>query len=480
MPSDPPNPPADGSLWFWHNTATETYKVKLGNGKVAQLAPATGIVLARKTADESVAASTTLQDDDELKFTIAANETWAFEGQVLVSGDIAGDIAIAFTVPAGATILWSGVGTGILPGSTDHTSLVAKEANASGTSITFGCLSTADPNYANILVRGIVVNGATAGTVQMQWAQRVSNATATIVLANSYLLATNPSGGGGGGGGGGGAALTVQEEDGAPIDTAVTILRVPNGALVDNGAGDVSLTFPAATTSAAGISELATAAEAAAGTDAGRVPSVSVLPVLIQDSKYNFAADSVGTDAYAITLVPAIAAYATGQVFHFTAGTANTGAATLNVNARGAKTIKKLRDQDLATGDIEAGQIVTVAYDGTNFQMQSQVALAPLQWKVKLLDTAVGTNKAVSWWHSGDTSPGFTKLIADLDTANGGAAQVYTVKKNGSSIGTITVAASGTTATTTISSTTFAEGDKLTVDHTSGDSSGGAVEVTLR
>jgi len=39
----------------------------------------------------------------------------------------------------------------------------------------------------------------------------------------------------------GGAALTVQEEDGAPIDTAVTIIRVPNGMLVDNGAGDVSL-----------------------------------------------------------------------------------------------------------------------------------------------------------------------------------------------------------------------------------------------
>ena len=41
----------------------------------------------------------------------------------------------------------------------------------------------------------------------------------------------------------GGAALTVQEEDGTPIDTAVTIIRVPNGGLVDNGAGDVSLGY---------------------------------------------------------------------------------------------------------------------------------------------------------------------------------------------------------------------------------------------
>ena len=40
-----------------------------------------------------------------------------------------------------------------------------------------------------------------------------------------------------------GAALTVQEEDGTPIDTAVTIIRVPNAGLVDNGAGDVSLGY---------------------------------------------------------------------------------------------------------------------------------------------------------------------------------------------------------------------------------------------
>jgi hypothetical protein len=41
--------------------------------------------------------------------------------------------------------------------------------------------------------------------------------------------------------GGGGAALTVQEIDGTPSDTAVTIIRVTNGKMTDNGAGDVTL-----------------------------------------------------------------------------------------------------------------------------------------------------------------------------------------------------------------------------------------------
>lgn len=84
-----------------------------------------------------------------------------------------------------------------------------------------------------------------------------------------------------------------------------------------------------------------------------------------------FGADAGATDAYAISLTPAITSYVTGQMVNFTANTANTGAATLNVNGLGAKTIKKQYNQDLATGDILAGQIVTVVYDGTNFELQS-------------------------------------------------------------------------------------------------------------
>lgn len=89
-----------------------------------------------------------------------------------------------------------------------------------------------------------------------------------------------------------------------------------------------------------------------------------------------YAADAGSTDAYAITLspVPATLAPLLGLPISFKANTANTGAATLNVNSIGAQTIKKAHDQDLADNDIEVGQIVTVVWDGTNFQMQSQIA----------------------------------------------------------------------------------------------------------
>ncbi len=97
----------------------------------------------------------------------------------------------------------------------------------------------------------------------------------------------------------------------------------------------------------------------------------------VQPGEHIYAASSAGTDAYAITLDPAPDALTVGMVIHFLADVANTGAATLNVNAIGAATIKKRHDADLADNDIEAGQIVTVAWDGTYWQMQSQVATAP-------------------------------------------------------------------------------------------------------
>lgn len=92
-----------------------------------------------------------------------------------------------------------------------------------------------------------------------------------------------------------------------------------------------------------------------------------------------YCADAGSTDTYACTLSPAPAAYATGAVYQFKANTLNTGAATINFNSLGAKTIKKAAGgitTDLATNDILAGQVVTLTYDGTNMQMQSTLGNA--------------------------------------------------------------------------------------------------------
>ena len=85
----------------------------------------------------------------------------------------------------------------------------------------------------------------------------------------------------------------------------------------------------------------------------------------------DYAADGGIADAYTMLLDPVPTAYVTGKTYAFRAENANTGAATLNVNGLGAKSIKKSVSSNLAAGDIAAGQVVVVRYDGTNMQMVS-------------------------------------------------------------------------------------------------------------
>ena len=65
-----------------------------------------------------------------------------------------------------------------------------------------------------------------------------------------------------------------------------------------------------------------------------------------------------------------------GVVFRFTPVAANTGAATLNVNSTGAKNITKPSPSgavSLTGGELQIGQIVEAMYDGTNYQLVSNL-----------------------------------------------------------------------------------------------------------
>src|ERR1035437_2225354 len=104
-------------------------------------------------------------------------------------------------------------------------------------------------------------------------------------------------------------------------------------------------------------------------------PDVAATPIAVGTNDphipIGYAVDASGADAYAITPSPTVAAYAIGQEFTFKAGTANTGACSLNVSGLGAVPIKKSVSTDLVTGDIRLNQIVVCKYDGTVMQMTS-------------------------------------------------------------------------------------------------------------
>jgi len=83
----------------------------------------------------------------------------------------------------------------------------------------------------------------------------------------------------------------------------------------------------------------------------------------------DYAADAGAANAYAVTLAPALTAHITGMPIYFKALNTNTGASTVNVCGLGAVSIKRLNGAALQAGDIQAGAIICVAYDGTYYQM---------------------------------------------------------------------------------------------------------------
>ena len=85
-----------------------------------------------------------------------------------------------------------------------------------------------------------------------------------------------------------------------------------------------------------------------------------------------------GSDTITATVTsPNFTAYTAGQMFNFVAVAANTTTSvTLNLNSLGAKTVTKAGTIALSAGDIVAGQVIPVIYDGTRFQITNLINLS--------------------------------------------------------------------------------------------------------
>lgn len=140
-----------------------------------------------KTADQTVTSSTALVDCTNMSFPIGANETWTADFNVYASGVTAGDIRLAINVPSGAT---------------GRFSVVGPSEGVSAFSDNFSAGASSTLTDAVVYIRGTitggevlhrahlrVVNGSTAGTVQLRFAQGTSNGTGTSVLTHSNVEA---------------------------------------------------------------------------------------------------------------------------------------------------------------------------------------------------------------------------------------------------------------------------------------------------
>lgn len=134
-----------------------------------------------KTIDESVTSSTTLQNDDDLFLPLEANKVYDLEGLLNFTGVVAADAKFAFTFPTGTSVYVGG-----LTIDTAGALIPWYQHNvASGTALTIGVAGAT--SHRPTTVHGTIVVGSTAGTFQSQWAQNVSDPTATVLRAGSKL-----------------------------------------------------------------------------------------------------------------------------------------------------------------------------------------------------------------------------------------------------------------------------------------------------
>jgi hypothetical protein len=97
------------------------------------------------------------------------------------------------------------------------------------------------------------------------------------------------------------------------------------------------------------------------------VPSVNNL----QNNSLLYAA-ATGINQINLTLSTSLTSYQAGMIIYFKAQNNNTGHTTINLNGLGSKSLFKNVTDTLASKDIRQNQIVSIIYDGNNFQLLTQ------------------------------------------------------------------------------------------------------------
>lgn len=162
------------------DTDTTTKKITYGSLLTALTTDLYGALVKRivKVTTETVNNSTTLQDDDELTFSIGASEKWAFNMCLIYRSGTTPDFKLQWSLPSGCSIFYQ----------------QDDVAEAAFTEVDNYTISGAGASTSSIAsFYGVILNGSTAGNITLQWAQAVQNASDTKVMAGSYIIATKLS-----------------------------------------------------------------------------------------------------------------------------------------------------------------------------------------------------------------------------------------------------------------------------------------------
>jgi hypothetical protein len=100
-----------------------------------------------------------------------------------------------------------------------------------------------------------------------------------------------------------------------------------------------------------------------------QIGSYDDIPAINDTTSVNNLITVAGTNALTGLATPTLGGYATGAQFSFIAQNNNTGAVTIDIDTLGVKSITKFGATPLNAGDLIAGAVSIIEYDGTRFQL---------------------------------------------------------------------------------------------------------------
>ena len=100
-----------------------------------------------------------------------------------------------------------------------------------------------------------------------------------------------------------------------------------------------------------------------------QIGSYDDIPAINDTTTFSNLITVAGTNTLTGLATPALSGYAAGAQYSFIAQNANTAAVTIDIDTLGVKSITKFGTVALAAGDIQAGALTLIEYDGTRFQL---------------------------------------------------------------------------------------------------------------
>lgn len=163
--------------------AVEEITVGAGLSLAAGIITATGGAPLRVTANQSLTTTTTLTNVTDLVFAIGVNEEWICTFELDIGAALTSTGAkFALDVPTGATLKF----TANCPDTAATGSVGTLRTTADATALDFNTAFFPASALAPIHITAWILNGSTAGNVQLQFAQSSSAALALTILKGSY------------------------------------------------------------------------------------------------------------------------------------------------------------------------------------------------------------------------------------------------------------------------------------------------------